>query len=206
MTTTPGTTYQLEGRLLEVCSCDVLCPCLVGAEPDGGTCDTTVGYHIDTGTIQGVDVSGLTIAVSTHIPGNILKGNWQAMFYVDDKATQEQQDALLSVFTGKLGGQIADTAALIGEVVGVEHVPITFTGEKGKGTLTIGQMVHAELVPYTGPTGEATTLCDSLFSTIPGSPAYVGRAEHYRSKIPALGHDLTLQNHNAVQGTFRFTA
>ncbi|HEX6552852.1 MAG TPA: DUF1326 domain-containing protein [Ktedonobacteraceae bacterium] len=205
MTTSAGTTYQLEGQLLEVCSCDALCPCLVGADPDGGTCDTTIGYRIDTGAIQGVDVSGLTIAVSTRIPGNILKGNWQAKFYVDDKATQEQQDALLSVFTGKLGGPIADTASLIGEVVGVERVPITCTGEKGKGTLSIGQTVHAELVPYTGPTGEPTTLCDSLFSTILGS-VYLSRADHYSSKIPELGHDLTMQNHSGIQGTFRLTA
>src|SRR5215471_16959055 len=206
MRTQTGTKYQLEGRLLEVCTCGVLCPCWVGADPDGGTCDTTIGWRIDSGTIQGVDVSGLTIALSAHIPGNVLKGNWQVLLYVDDQARQEQHDALLSVFTGKLGGPIADLAALIGEVVGVERVPITFTVEKGKGTLIIGQTVEAELVPLTGPTGEATTLHESVFSTIPGSPAYVGRAEHYRSKVPALGHDLSLQNHNAVQGLFRFVA
>jgi len=163
-----------------------------------------VAWHIDTGAIQGIDVSGLTIALSAHIPGNILKGNWRALVYVDDKATQAQQDALLSVFTGKLGGPIADLAALIGDVVGVERVPITFTIKKGRGTLTIGQRVQAELVLFTGPTGEATTLHESIYSTIPGSPAYVGRAEHYSSKVPALGHDLSLQNHNAIQGTFRF--
>src|SRR6266700_72217 len=56
------------------------------------------------------------------------------------------------------------------------------------------------------PTGEPTTLHESVFSTIPGSPAYVGRAEYYRSKVPALGHDLDLQNHNAIQGAFRFVA
>ena len=206
MTTSAGTTYYLEGRLLEVCSCDVLCPCWVGADPDGGTCDAAVGWHIDSGTIQGVDVSGLTIAMSAHIPGNILQGNWKVLVYVDDKATAEQQDALISVFTGKLGGPIADTAALIGEVVGVERVPITFTVNKGQGTLAIGQTVHAELVPFTGPTGEATTLHESVFSTIPGSPAYVSRAEHYRSQVPALGHDLALQGHNAIQGSFHFTA
>ncbi len=206
MTTQAGTTYQLEGRLLEVCSCGVLCPCWVGADPDGGTCDAAVGWHIDRGTIQDVDVSGLTIAISAHIPGNILKGNWRALVYVDDQATPAQQDALLSVWTGKLGGPIADLAALIGEVVGVERVPITFTVQQGKGTLIIGQTVEAELVPFTGPTGEATTLNESVFSTIPGSPAYVSRAEHYRSTVPALGHDLNLQNHNAVQGSFRFVA
>src|SRR6266566_7972775 len=85
-----------------------------------------------------------------------LEGGWQALVYVDDQATQEQQDALLAVFTGKLGRPIADTASLIGEVVGVERVPITFTVEEGKGTLAIGETVHAEMAPFTGPTGEVT--------------------------------------------------
>jgi hypothetical protein len=178
----------------------------VGADPDWGTCDAAIGRHIDRGTIQGVDVSGLTIALSAHIPGNILKGNWQALVYVDVQATQAQQDALSSVFTGKLGGPIADLAALIGEVVGVERVPITFTVQQGKGTLIIGQRVQAELVPFTGPMGEPTTLHESVFSTIPGSPAYVSRAEHYSSKVPELGHDLSLQSHNAIPGSFRFVA
>ncbi len=206
MTTQAGTKYQLEGRLLEVCTCGVLCPCWVGADPDGGTCDSAVAWHVDSGIIQGVDVSGHTFAISVHIPGNIFQGNWKVLAYVDDQTTQEQQDALLSVFTGKLGGGIADLAALIGEVVGVERVPITFQVDKAKGTLLIGQTVQAELVPLTGPTGELTTLHESVFSTIPGSPAYVGRAEHYRSQVPALGHDVNLQNHNAIQGTFRFAA
>jgi hypothetical protein len=204
MTTSAATKYQLDGRLLEVCTCEVICPCWVGLDPDGGTCDSALGWHIDTGTIQGVDVSGLTIALSVHIPGNIFKGNWRALVYVDDKATQAQQDALLSVFTGQLGGPIADLVSLIGEVIGVERVPITFTVDKGRGTLIIGQNVQAELVPLTGPTGELTTLHESVFSTIPGSPAYVSKAEHFSSHVPALGHDLNLQNHNAVQGTFHF--
>ncbi len=206
MTTTAGTKYQLEGHILEVCTCDVLCPCWVEADPDGGTCDSAVAWHIDSGTIQGVDVSGLTFAISVHIPGNLLKGNWRAQLYVDDQATPAQQDALLAVFTGKLGGPPADLAGLIGEVIGVERVPITFAVDKGKGTLLIGHAVRAELVPFTGPTGEPTTLHETIFSTIPGSPAYVGRAEQYTSRIPALGHDLSLQNHNAIQGPFRFVA
>lgn len=206
MTTSAGTMYELEGRLLEVCSCDILCPCWVGRDPDGGTCDAAVAWHFDRGTIQGIDVSGLTIAISGHIPGNILQGNWRVLVYVDEKATPAQQDAMLAVYTGKLGGPIADLAALIGEVVGVERVPITFTVEGGKGTLALGERVQAEMAPFTGPTGEVTTLHESVFSTIPGSPAYVSSADHFRSKVPALGHDLELQNHNAIQGTFRFVA
>jgi hypothetical protein len=53
--------YQLEGRLLEVCSCNVLCPCWVGEDPDGGECDGVVNWHVDKGTINRLDVSGLTV-------------------------------------------------------------------------------------------------------------------------------------------------
>jgi hypothetical protein len=197
--------YELEGSLLEVCTCKVLCPCWIGEDPDGdGTCDGTLGWHIARGTINGVDVSGLTIAALAHIPGNVLKGNWRAAMYVDDKASPEQQEALLNVFSGKLGGPIADLAGLIGEIVSVERVPITFVVQEGKGSLQIGSVVSAEMEPYRGPTGEVTTLNESIFTTIPGSPAYVAKAMTYKADMPQLGISVDLQGHNAVQGAFRF--
>ena len=64
--------YEIEGRLLEVCTCNVLCPCWVGEDPDGGTCDSALAWRVDQGTIEGVDVGGLTLALSVHIPGNVL--------------------------------------------------------------------------------------------------------------------------------------
>ena len=60
--------YEIEGRLLEVCTCNVLCPCWVGEDPDYKTCDTTIAWGIEKGTIEGVNVDGLTMAVSAHIP------------------------------------------------------------------------------------------------------------------------------------------
>src|SRR5436190_6027558 len=110
--------YELEGRLLEVCTCNVLCPCWVGEDPDYGTCDGVLSWHIDKGTVNEVDVSGLTLTALCHIPGNILKGNWKAMVYVDDKANPQQHQALLDVWTGELGGPVGDLVQLIGEVVG----------------------------------------------------------------------------------------
>jgi hypothetical protein len=196
--------YQLEGSLLEVCTCNVLCPCWVGEDPDSGTCDSAMAYHFDKGNINGVDVSGLTLGFVVHIPGNVLKGNWRAAVYVDEKATEDQEEALLNVFTGKLGGPVADLAQLVGEVVSVERAPITYEVEGVKGTLKIGQVTEAEMEPYKGPTGEVTTLNESIFTTIPGSPAYVGKASSFRSSNQALGHNLNIKNHNAIQGVFRF--
>ena len=198
--------YHLEGRLLEVCDCRVLCPCWIGEDPDNGTCDTIIGWHFDKGTIEGVDVSGHTIAVIAHVPGNILLGNWKAAVYVDSKASAEQKKAILKVYTGELGGPVGDLVKLVGEVVSVESVPITFDVQGGKGTLKVGDAGYAELEPYKGATGGATTLTDTVFSTVPGAPVFVGKAPRYRSKNPKLGVDLDLKDHNALQSVFVFDA
>lgn len=199
--------YDIEGRLLEVCTCNVLCPCWVGEDPDGGTCDSSFAWQIDRGVIEGIDVTGRTVALSVHLPGNVLAGNWKAVVYLDDETSDEQEEALLKVFTGQLGGAIADVAGLIGEVIAVERAPITFDVNEGKGTLTIGTVVDAELAPFLGPGETATALHDTAFSTIPGSPAYVGKAVHYRRDGADHGlADVDLKGNNAIQGLFHFSA
>jgi len=198
--------YKLEGTLLEVCTCNILCPCWVGEDPDGdGTCDSVMAWHVDQGTVNGTAVSGRTVAVVTHIPGNVLKGNWKVALFVDDKASDQQNQALLDAWTGKLGGPLADTASLIGEVVAVERVPITYELDEGKGTLKIGTIADAEMEPYRGPTGVVTTLNESIFTTIPGAPAWVAKASKYVRKSTQYGlKDIDLKGHNAIQGSFRF--
>ena len=198
--------YHLEGRLLEVCNCRVLCPCWIGEDPDNGTCDTIVAWHFDKGAIEGVDVAGCTIALIAHVPGNILQGNWKAAVYVGDKASKQQEEAILKVYTGKLGGPVGDLVKLVGEVVSVEKVPISFDVRGGKGTLKVGDAGYAELEPYQGATGGPTTLTDTIFSTVPGAPVFVGKAPRYRSKNAKLGIDLDIKGHNALQSIFLFDA
>src|SRR6266567_2796200 len=155
--------YHLEGRLLEVCDCRVLCPCWIGEDPDNGTCDSVLAYRFDAGTIDGIDVTGRTIAMVAHIPGNVLNGNFRIALYLDQGASDAQQEALVNVYSGKLGGPVAELAKLVGEVVSVERVPIVFDVKEGRGTLTVGDISHA-----------------------------------------ALGHNLDLSGHNALQSTFVF--
>ena len=198
--------YKVEGTLLEVCTCDILCPCWVGEDPDNPTCDSIMAYHVDSGNVNGTDLSGRTLALITDIPGNVMKGNWKAAVFVDDGANDEQQQALVDVWTGKLGGPIADLAQLIGEVVSVERVPITYEIEKGRGTIKIGDFAEADMEPFRGPTGDVTTLNESIFTTIPGAPAWVAKAGKYVRKVSAKYglRDTDLEGHNAIQGTFRF--
>jgi hypothetical protein len=196
--------YQLEGSLLEVCTCNILCPCWVNEPPDYGTCDGVLSWHIEKGRIDGVDVSGRTFTILTHIPGRIMEGSWRIVAYVDDGATPEQQEALLAVWTGKKGGPMADLAQLVGEIAGVERAPVTFEVEGGKGTLKIGNAIEAEMAPFQGATGQSTALHDTIFTTIPGSPAIASKASNYQVDAPMYGFSIDLRGHNAVQGDFRF--
>src|SRR3712207_8287779 len=80
---------------------------------------------------------------------------------------------------------------LIGEVVAVERAPITFTVEEGKGSLRIGSgmtpVVEADMASYMGATQKPTTLQETAYSTIPGSPAYVSKATKYRRNSSDYG-------------------
>jgi hypothetical protein len=167
--------YFLEGDLLEVCDCRVLCPCWIGEDPDNGTCQTALAYHIREGAIDGVDVSGLTVATTALIPGNVLAGGYRNRLYIDARASDAQAQVL-----------------------------IEYTLVEGRGRFAVGEAVEAVMQPYRGPSGAVTTLNESIFSTIPGSPAYVARAERFRMNEPGLGIALELEGHNAIQGSFRF--
>ncbi len=196
--------YRLQGSLLEVCTCKILCPCWVGEDPDLGDCKSAMAWHFDQGTIDGVDVAGRTIGLACFIPGNVLDGNWRVTMFIDDGATEEQAEAIQAVYSGDKGGPIVDLIQLVGEVTSVERVPIVFEVVEGKGTLKLGDVAHAELEPYRSATGEVTTLTNTVFSTVPGAPAYVGKASKFRLKSAPLDIDLEIEGFNEIQSDFLF--
>jgi hypothetical protein len=125
--------------------------------------------------------------------------------FVDDRASDAQFEAILDAYQGRLGGPLADLAGLVGEVRAVERAPIVHQTRDGAGTLRIGDVVSAEMEPFRGPDGTLTTLRDSLFSTVPGSPAYVARAHHHTVNLPRHGMVWSFEGRNAIQSDYRIT-
>ncbi len=63
------------------------------------------------------------------------------------------------------------------------------------------------MAPFVGATGKPTTLAETVFSTIPGSPVYAAKASQYtRTAAATASRAWTSQGHNALQGHFRFAA
>jgi len=202
---TKSKTYVLNGTLLEACSCRTLCRCWIGEDPDNGSCDAFNAYHIDKGEINGIDVSGLTYVQVVKIPGNVLvPKSWRRVTYVDAAATEEQRNAILDAWHGRLGGPLADLNGLIGEDIAVHTLPIEHKLTGGEGTIAVGDKVRATMAPYKSGYGAVTTLRDSAFSTIAGAPAYVSKASEHVVNIPEHGMVWSFKDCNAIQGDFRF--
>lgn len=199
--------YELEGTLLEACSCNVLCPCWIGEDPDPpGYCDSVNAYRFDRGVISGVDVSGLACAAINLIPGNVLTpASWKQVLVIDDRADDQQFEAIRDAFQGKLGGPLGDLAGLVAEWLAVERMPISHETRDGQGTLKIGETLEAEIHPYKSAAGKTTTLRDTVFSTVPGSPAYVAVADRFRVDLPDHGMTWAYEGRNAIQSDWALT-
>jgi hypothetical protein len=150
-----------------------------------------------------VDVGGLSIVNVVRIPGNVLTpASWRVATFIDERASDEQFQAIVDAYHGRLGGPLADLAGLIGEVVVAERAPITHETREGHGVLRIGDWLEAEMDPFRNADGTITTLRDSLFSTVPGSPAYVAKASRHSVNLPEHGMVWSFRDRNAIQSDY----
>jgi hypothetical protein len=67
----------------------------------------------------------------------VLAGNWQQVLFLDEAASDEQTQAMVDAFSGKLGGPLADLAELIGTQLSVIRAPICHEVVEGRGKLIV---------------------------------------------------------------------
>jgi hypothetical protein len=144
--------WKIEGTYFENCNCDWVCPCSVtsfASPATGDRCTVILNYHVSRGAIDGVDVSGRSVSIVADSPKNMLDGNWRVGVIIDDKAGKEQADKLAGVFSGQMGGPMAGLAPLIGEVLGIERMPIDFRDNSHRHHIKIGSDIEIEIEDYT---------------------------------------------------------
>lgn len=180
--------WSLKGSYAETCSCDLMCPCNLSFD-HGATydfCRATLAFHVREGEIEGTDVGGLNAAFIVDSPKVMTDGNWRLGIFVDERATDEQAEKLTAVFSGQLGGPMGALAPLVGEMVGVERVPIEIVDDGVRHSVRIGDAIDFEIediVPFGVETGEPVRLA-GMFHPV-GSE--LTAAEAKRSRIDAFG-------------------
>lgn len=198
--------WQLEGRYFENCSCDVPCPCTVSFNlpADYERCRPLLVFHVDSGEVEGVDVSGITVAAVGDTSQRMLEGNWRLGVLIDDSASDEQVDKLAAVFSGQLGGPMEAVAPLIGEMLGVERAPMEFESEGGKHRIKIGddtEVAVEDVVPFGVETGEAAELTGIAHPA--GTTLTVAQAT--TSRVRAFGLEFENEGKSAFSHAFSWS-
>jgi len=180
--------WTLKGSYAETCSCELMCPCNLSFD-HGATydyCRATLAFQIREGEIEGTDVSGCKAVFIIDTPKVMTDGNWKLGVFIDDRATDEQAEKLTRVFTGRLGGPMEALGPLVGELLGVERVPIEIVDDGLRHSVRVGDAIDFEIediVPFGVETGEPARLT-GIFHPV-GST--LTAAEAKRSKINAFG-------------------
>jgi len=179
--------WKLEGSYFETCSCDVVCPCTaslaLGATND--RCQAMLVFNVQSGEVDGTDVSGQTVVAIADTPKVMSEGNWRLGVFIDAAASEEQAEKLGAVFSGALGGPMEALGPLVGENLGVERLPIEVHEDGLKHSIRIGEAVDFEIedvVPFGVESGEPAKLTGIFHPA--GSELTVAHAT--RSKIDAF--------------------
>jgi hypothetical protein len=119
--------WSMRGTYFESCNCDAICPCrringVPGGRSTRGECEGVLSWSIDDGDVDGVDLSGQSVAISFHYSDDQPGSPWTWLLYLDQRASSEQRVALKAIFTGRLGRQAAPHFQWIEDEVVEVHV------------------------------------------------------------------------------------
>lgn len=167
--------WGVSGTYFETCNCEAACPCVFLSAPSTGDCSVLIGWHVERGRFEDVTLGGLNVALAVHSPGHMLEVPWQAALYLDERATPEQKDALMHIFSGQAGGHPSLLAKYIGEVLGVTSAPIEYHAEGKKRSMRIEGVAEAEIEAIPGLNGDVT-ISNHPLCIAPGYAAVVSKS------------------------------
>jgi hypothetical protein len=198
--------WKLEGTYFENCNCDFVCPCSVTsfvAPATNDRCQVVLFYNVGRGEIEGVDVSGLSVAVVADTPKQMISGNWRLGLIVDERASEEQRNALAGVFSGQKGGPMASLAPLVGEVLGIQTAPIEYQSQGGKHSVRVGNDIEVQAQDFVPEQVGSPTQLVGVFHP---SNTTLTVARPTSSRIQAFGMQFQNDGKSAFSAPFSWSA
>lgn len=149
--------WDLSGQWTESCTCSVTCPCNLNQPPTHGYCDVSFCFDIKSGTVEGVDVSGIPVIWTVNLPGAFMDGNATARIYMDESADMRQRAALESTFHGKNGGVWQVLGGIVSKWLPTKYTKIV-VDEQGRSIHAgdFGKIVWEPIVDHEGRTPTLT--------------------------------------------------
>src|SRR6185295_12132993 len=146
------TKWFFEADYLQACNCDYGCPCEFEAPPTKGFCEGVGAWRIISGKYGDVVLDGLALGFSVHTPGPMHKGNGTGAFFIDERATAPQREALLKIASGQAGGMPFEIfAAITTKALPPQYVKFEFDLKGRNSSARMGKAVTIGLEPIKNP-------------------------------------------------------
>lgn len=153
--------WTLKGTWYEVCSCKMVCRCNFGpAEPDQEWCSAVLGFVVDSGASNGVDLAGTKAVLHAQLPGDFMGGIDRALVYLDEAATEQQRAELEAIFQGKRGGVWEGVAGMIGEFLPSKTTKVDVAGGD-QPRVKVADVVDISLERMKDPDGKQSVLVNA---------------------------------------------
>ncbi len=126
--------WKMKGPYLKNCNCIATCPCDTAGRPypDPG-CEGMSGMHILEGYFGKVRLDGLKWVAIYHWPGALHEGNGTLQPILDEKASPQQRQALLTILSGQAGDTWFEIlSSIITKIHEPKFLPIEFEFDKKK--------------------------------------------------------------------------
>jgi hypothetical protein len=112
--------WEISGLYFEACNCDSVCPCYSAEAPTYGFCEGPCAWHIQRGKYGDVSLDGLNVILIQRTEGHMRNNPWKCWFYLDDRASEDQFEALKRIFASFEGG--GHLAKIFGNLWDVQQV------------------------------------------------------------------------------------
>ena len=199
-------TWNLQGTFFENCSCDAICPCTWSNLAHRATrdyCRFAMAFQVESGSVDGVDVSGRTFVLIGDTPPKMDEGGWRLGVLVDDGANDEQVARLGEVLSGALGGPPAALGPLLGEFLGIEQAPIAIDTDGKRHHVMVGDSVDYAGERVTLEDGAPVTLTNIVVH--PAGPE-LGIAPATTGRVSAFGVEYDGTDLSGFANSFRWSA
>src|SRR5215218_8023263 len=195
--------WRLEGAYTENCNCEVVCPCVASAFAAPATydrCTAMFAWHIESGEVDGTDVSDLSVVLVLDTPRQMSEAtggsgcSWTT-------GSEEQAEKLGGIFSGQMGGPLANFVPLISENLGMEVASIEHIDDGLRHRVRVGDAIDVEIEDLVSPVDPDGPL-PKLTQTRHPANSDLTPARSLSARVQGLGIDFSGEGKSGISTRF----
>jgi hypothetical protein len=163
-----------------------------------------LAWHIDSGEVDGTDVSDLSVVLVLDSPRQMSEGNWRVGMFMDERASDEQAEKLGGIFSGQMGGPLANGAPLNSENLGMEVAPIEHVDDGLRHRVQVGDAIDVEIEDLVSPFDPDGPLPKLTETKLPAN-SELTPARALSARVQGLGIDYSADGQNGFSTPFSWS-